>query len=268
MAALIKQNNRDKLIIQITDTHLMDHPETPFVQINPELSFHAVIQDILEKYKEIDAIVHTGDLAQVPSTETYQRYLDYMQTLNIPFFQIPGNHDDVALFPFTEPDPKPAVLKFGQWKMILLNSSVPQKVDGWIAEEQLKHLSTILEESSSHPIILACHHHPLEMKSKWIDQHILKNSDQFTEVLGNYDNIHAVIFGHVHQDSLNLWKKIQFLSTPATSVQFKPKTDNFAFDDLAPGYRCLLLKENGHFETRVHRLQNFVQNINKEISGY
>ncbi|SEL95747.1 3',5'-cyclic-AMP phosphodiesterase [Acinetobacter sp. DSM 11652] len=268
MTPLIKQNKNDQLIIQITDTHLMDHPDTPFVQINPEQSFHAVINDILNRYQDIDAIIHTGDLAQVPHEATYQRYLSFMKNLNIPFYQIPGNHDDAEYFPFAAPDPIPAVLTFGTWKIVLLNSAVPHKVDGWIKAEQLNHLSMILQETQHHPVILACHHHPLEMKSKWIDRHILKNSDQLTQIMAEYQHIQAVIFGHVHQDSLNVWKNIQFLSTPSTSVQFKPKTEDFAFDDLAPGYRSLLLKTDGSFETRVHRLQNFAQNINKEISGY
>jgi len=35
------------VIIQITDTHLMGQAEKEFVQMNPEQSFHAVIQQIL-----------------------------------------------------------------------------------------------------------------------------------------------------------------------------------------------------------------------------
>ncbi len=34
--------------------------------MNPEQSFHHVIQHIVERHPQIDAFVHTGDLAQVP----------------------------------------------------------------------------------------------------------------------------------------------------------------------------------------------------------
>ena len=54
MIPLKKSNVQEKIVIQITDTHLMDNPQATFVEINPELSFHTVIEDILEKYPEID----------------------------------------------------------------------------------------------------------------------------------------------------------------------------------------------------------------------
>ena len=215
MILLKKSNVQEKIVIQITDTHLMDNPQATFVEINPELSFHTVIEDILEKYPEIDAIVHTGDLAQVATPETYARYQAYMQKLNIPFYQIPGNHDDIQHFPFESPDPIPAVLRVGEWRIILLNSAVPHRIDGWIKSEQLEHLKTILDSNLQQPILIACHHHPLEMKSNWIDRHKLKNTDELKDVLSTYDNIKAVICGHVHQDSLNVWKNIHFLSTPS-----------------------------------------------------
>lgn len=263
-----KTQPSEKIIIQITDTHLMDHPDAEFVQINPEQSFHAVIADILDNYPKIDAIVHTGDLAQVATPATYARYQAFMRKLKIPFYQVPGNHDDVRIFPFHTPDPVPGILSFGNWRMILLNTSVPGKTDGWIQTQQLKHLKSILIQNTDQYIILACHHHPLEMKSKWIDNHKLKNTVELTEILVNFENIKAVICGHVHQDSLNVWHEIEFLSTPSTSVQFKPQMDDFTLDNTAPGYRCLHLKENGEFSSTVHRINTFKQNINKEISGY
>jgi Icc protein len=63
--------------------------------MNPEQSFHALCNR-LEQHPEADAIVHTGDFAQAPTPVTYQRYINFMQSLGIPFSD-PGNHDDVAL---------------------------------------------------------------------------------------------------------------------------------------------------------------------------
>ena len=177
MTVLKKQQSTEKIIIQITDTHLMDHADSTFVKMNPEQSFHAVIDDILKNYPEIDAIIHTGDLAQVAKPETYARYQRYMQRLNIPFYQIPGNHDNASYFPFLTPEPMPGVLSFGNWRVILLNSAVAGQVDGWIHAEQLQHLREILETTQQNNVIVACHHHPLDMQSHWIDQHKLKNSD-------------------------------------------------------------------------------------------
>lgn len=260
--------HKDKVIIQITDTHLMDKPEAEFVGINPEENFHAIMQDIKQHYSNIDVILHTGDLAQAAFPETYDRYMNYMKAFGVDFYHIPGNHDNLSFFPFHTPEPTPTVLELGQWRIVLLNSAVSGRTDGHIETEQLLQLQSILEQLQDQFVIIACHHNPFEMNSKWLDQHKLKNADELKAVLAPFQNIKAVIHGHVHQESLNEWNGIQFISTPATCVQFKPQSQEFAFDKVAPGYRCLHLKANGEFETVVHRLKHFKVTINEEISGY
>ncbi|AXY55498.1 3',5'-cyclic-AMP phosphodiesterase [Acinetobacter chinensis] len=255
-------------IIQITDTHLMDQEDLDFVSINPEQTFKAVIQDIMEKYPEADAIIHTGDLAQVPVVSTYERYINFMETLNVPFYQIPGNHDNSECFPFYDHKDEIHTIQLGQWSICLMNSAVKGKVDGWVEQAQLEQLNQILQDNQDQSIVLACHHHPFEMKSRWIDNHKLKNTEQLTDILGQHNNIKAVLFGHVHQDSLHEWNGIPFLSTPSTCVQFKPLSEKFALDEQAPGYRVMHLHENGRFETQVHRISGLIQKINGEISGY
>ena len=58
--------------------------------------------------------------------------------------------------------------------MILLNSAVQGKVDGWVEQDQLDQLDQLLLEFKHQHVIVACHHHPFAMKSHWIDQHRLK----------------------------------------------------------------------------------------------
>ena len=261
-------NQRDWTIIQISDTHLMDQADLEFVHMNPEHSFHTVLKQVQQQYPDADAIIHTGDLAQVPVPETYARYLSFMQTTGIPFYQIPGNHDHAEHFPFHQNQNQVHVLHFGQWSIVLLNTAVPNQIDGWVAQQHLHQLEHILETYAQQFMIVACHHHPFDMQSKWIDQHKLKNTNNLLYVLNKHSNIKAVICGHVHQDSLREWQNIQFFSTPSTCVQFKPLSDHFALDDESPGFRVLSLKENGELDTVVHRVANTQQKINIEISCY
>lgn len=246
----------------------MDRVELEFVKMNPEKSFHDVVQHIRKHYPVLDALVHTGDLAQVPVQATYDRYLQFMQTWNIPHYQIPGNHDDSAIFPFYQNSNLAHAVHFGPWTLILLNSAVKGKVDGWVEQEQLDQLQELLVQYQHQHIIVACHHHPFAMQSHWIDQHRLKNADSLKDVIAQHKHVKLVLFGHVHQDSHNDWNGVQFLSTPSTSVQFKPLSDNFALDTIAPGYRVIHLNHDGTFETRVERVFLNQQKINTEISGY
>lgn len=255
-------------LIQISDTHLMDQGALKFAQMNPEQSFHEIMQHIQAHFPEMDALIHTGDLAQVPAPETYQRYLNYMQSCQMPHYQIPGNHDDSSIFPFHQNLDRVHAIHFGSWTLMLLNSAVDGRVDGWVEQEQLEQLDQLLAEYAQQHIVLACHHHPFAMQSHWIDQHRLKNADHLKDVLARHSNVKLVLFGHVHQDSCHEWHGITFLSTPSTSVQFKPGSDEFALDEAAPGYRVLHLQQNGEFKTHIERVVLSQEHINTEISGY
>ncbi|WP_374664462.1 3',5'-cyclic-AMP phosphodiesterase [Acinetobacter sp.] len=264
----LKASASDWTIVQISDTHLMDQDNLEFASMNPEKSFHDVIRHMMQHTPEIDAIIHTGDVAQVPVPETYSRYLHFMQALDLPHFQIPGNHDDTAIFPFYRQQDRAHMLSFGNWRLILLNSAVKGKVDGWVSQEQLSQLDQLLSEQAQQHVIIACHHHPFAMQSSWIDQHKLKNADDLLAVISKHRNVKAVLYGHVHQASRNDLHGVQFLSTPSTSVQFKPLSESFALDASYPGYRVLHLNDNGEFSTEVIRVKIDQPQINGEISGY
>lgn len=268
MSALDQNVKDSQILIQITDTHLLADPDATFLNLCPEYSFHAVIEDIQQRYPEHVALLHTGDLAQDASTATYARYLDYMRSQNLNFYQIPGNHDDASIFPFHQPDPQPAVIELGPWCVILLNSAVKNHVDGRISDQQLIQLKQCLDLHRDRYLIIACHHHPIDMQSHWIDQHKLKNTPALLDLLQHYSNIKAVLCGHVHQDSLNTWNNIDFLSTPSTCIQFKPKQYDFALDPESPGYRCLHLNSDGTYTTEIHRLTHIRPVIDERISGY
>jgi len=261
-------NSKNWTIIQITDTHLMNHDGLEFVHMNPAETFHAVMHDIQIRYPHADVIIHTGDLAQVAAPETYQYYLSFISQFKIPHYQIPGNHDNSDIFPFYKNRNEAHAIHFGEWTIILLNSAVKDQVYGFIEPKQLDQLDQLLTQYKNQHIIITCHHHPFEMHSHWLDHHILKNTSHLTDILAKHQNTKLVLFGHVHQDSWNQWNGISFYSTPSTCVQFKPKSENFALDEEAPGYRVLHLKENGEFETKIHRISHKVVKINAHISGY
>ena len=262
-------SQKDFVMIQITDTHLLEYPHLEFVGMHPEQSFHAVIDLMRQQHPHIDLIVHTGDLAQNPTPVTYNRYLQHMQSLGIPFFHTPGNHDDVAHFPFHESDQTQAtVVELGKWCIILLNSAQPQRIDGKIADGQLEQLSKLLEQLKDRYVVIACHHHPFAMQSAWIDQHKLKNSSDLLDTIQPFSNVKAIVCGHVHQDSIHSWQGIDFLSTPSTCIQFKPKSEKFALDEEHPGYRYICLKANGELETQVYRLLTSQRMSSSEVLGY
>lgn len=258
---------QDICIVQITDTHLLATENDQFIGIRPEQHFHDILQLIQQQHSQIDYIIHTGDVAQVATAEVYARYMQQMQSLNIPFNHTLGNHDKAEFFPFIgHHNGELCVLDFEHWQIILLNSAISGRVDGEISIQQLDALQQHLSQTSKFTLI-ALHHHPLLMQSEWIDQHCLKNSTALLHILEQYSQVKICLFGHVHQHFAQQWQHIHFFATPASAVQFKPKSKDFSLDDTAPAYRSLILKANGEFDTQVYYLEHF-QKINENCEGY
>lgn len=61
---------------------------------------------------------------------------------------------------------------------------------------------------------------------------------------------------------------IQIHSTPSTSVQFKPKCNDFTIDQIPPGYRVISLFADGNYNTKVIRLSKKELKMPEKITGY
>lgn len=258
-------------IIQLTDSHLLKNPNNKFAGISPIESLQAIINCIQleQNLNDCDAIITTGDIAQEPAEETYHQYLDEIEKLKTPHFLVPGNHDQIPTAPhLARDDGLPTVVLAHKWCLILLDSQCQDQIYGEFSKPYLEKLSQLLTQYYNYHVMLAFHHHAIPVGSKWLDQHRLQSADEFLECVSHYKNVKIIMSGHVHQEFDHEVDGIRFLSTPATSIQFKPKCDNFSLDDCPPGYRVLSLHADGSFNTKVHRLSECIGNVDHSLSEY
>jgi Icc protein len=69
-----------------------------------------------------------------------------------------------------------------------------------------------------------------------------------------HSSVKGIIFGHVHQQVDLNYQGIRMLSVPATSMQFKPHSEQLDFDRLQHGYRMLTVSADGDFDTSVEMI--------------
>lgn len=257
-------------ILQLTDPHLYLDPDTVTAGINNYQSFTACLQQALSEDIRCDLILLSGDLVNEVKPEIYQNIYKLLQQTGIAFVCIAGNHDvtdelDTHL-PFSERrfvshEPNPMLLSnhclaLNEWRLLLINSSVPGKIYGAVGNKNLNWLSQNLA-NSHHPVIIAMHHHVLPMDSAWIDQHLIQDNEDFWQLIESQPVVKAVVSGHVHQKFESQRAGVKVYATPSTCYQFKPKSDDFAFDDQSvPGYRWLSLNKQGIIKSWVTRLEN------------
>ncbi len=106
------------------------------------------------------------------------------------------------------------------------------------------------------------------MGSAWIDQQMVVDSEAFWHTLSGFDQVRAVLWGHVHQHLDSKRGDVQLLATPSSCIQFAPASDDFKVDDVAPGYRWLDLLADGRIETGISRVTDVKFEVDLESKGY
>ena len=258
-------------LLQITDTHLFADTTKSLVGINTYNSLKAIIQQINQSGEQPDLIILTGDLSQDGSTDSYEHLLAQFKIFNCPIYWILGNHDSaIALNQILTPSyfNNDKIIDLDSWKIILLNTHIPGKVSGDLADDQLELLQRSLANTKNQGCLVMLHHHPITINSEWLDKIGLQHPKAFLDIIEQAPAVKAVVWGHIHQDFNVIHNDILFIATPSTCIQFKPKQKNFTLDEQQPGYRWIRLQENGSLTTEVFRLpsNSFLPDLT--VSGY
>jgi Icc protein len=248
-------------LVQITDTHLLDHPDDLLRGCNPWRSLQGVLEQVAQHNP--DGLLLTGDLADQGSAVAYGRLLKAVCEFDCPIYWLPGNHDNPSILQQTFLAPRchgPQAIDLGTWRLLLLNSVLPDAKfgEGYLASDQLRWLHRELTQSADRPTAIALHHHPVPTAIDWLDQIPVQNGDDLLTVLESFPQVHLVLFGHIHHALQYRWKNprgesLEFLGCPSTCVQVEPPVATP--DHHLPGFRLIQLYDDGHYRTQVQRVQ-------------
>ncbi len=268
---LKKHENKPLRVVQVSDSHLFASTDGRLLGLNTEDSLRLVLAKVQREQTHIDVILATGDIAQDASEAAYLRFQQHLAQFTAPSYWLQGNHDITQPILNTLNDKShlsPCVIDRGGWRIIMLNSSVEREVPGNFQPSELEFLRQALADSKNCHVMVCLHHHPIPMHCKWLDTQVVRNAADFWQVIDQFSHIKAIIWGHIHQESDQMRNGVRLLSVPSTCVQFKPLSEDFAIDDLAPGYRWLDLYANGDVVTEVSRVEGVKFVVDWTVRGY
>ncbi len=256
--------------IQITDPHLVKAQDGQLLGLETQFSLDCVLDRVKQENTHFDFFVVSGDLSQDGSIESYQRLHETLEPFATPSFWFAGNHDNPLNMKTVCEGTRHLenIIRTKHWQLVLLDSQVEGSVFGYLADDQLELLETALNDRPDLYTLVSLHHHPIPMESGWMDKIGVKNGEQLMALARRYDQVKCILWGHVHQDSDRLVEGIRMLSTPSTCVQFKPKSEDFDIDEIAPGYRYLALNADGSIDTHVSRVKGIDFQIDLSANGY
>ncbi len=243
-------------LAQLSDTHLLAQPTDWLRGINPWQSFQAVLAAVLEC--QPDGLLLTGDLAEEGDLNAYNQLRAATESLDLPVYWIPGNHDNPALLHQVFSDdlyhgPNQS-LDLGHWRLILLDSVLPmaQFGAGHLPPDTLTWLEDTLSQHPNQPTARARQPPPVSTGIDWLDQIRLQRADDFLARLERFEQVKVVTFGHAHLEIDQRWGAVCCYGCPSTVHQVTPTQPSPNHDQ--PGFRLITLHPNGQHQTEVRRV--------------
>lgn len=190
-------------LVQITDLHIGPDgpPEGPGSETHPVVA--AALRAVEVSGLTPDALVFTGDLADHGAPEEYRRLRTLLGSTPVPTIFVAGNHDDRAalrehlLGADVCAEPYDHVVRLGDLRVVVLDSSVPGRAYGDLRPEQLAWLRAELAEPAPAGTVLALHHPPLPNAFPLAAAMELQNRAELADAIAGTD-VRIVLAGHTH----------------------------------------------------------------------
>lgn len=239
--------------IHITDSHLVNANQKMFNIPIREVHLH-IIAEIYKLKDEIEFLLHTGDISNDGSKESYENAKDLFSNFEIPVYWLPGNHDDLnEVNNFCNDKNIKCEKSFisNDITYILLNSvslapDGRNRNRGFLSTEQLEFLNEQINKSKLYPVVIALHHPPIKSET-WKDERMLENTEEFFSIINQFNNEKLVLYGHQHQAQIKKYGNTTFYSPPAASFQFD-RNIIWGFENSHPGFGIISIKNDNTFD--------------------
>ncbi|MFB9309489.1 3',5'-cyclic AMP phosphodiesterase CpdA [Agromyces hippuratus] len=195
------------VIAHVSDTHLL-HGGAPLGGVADTVAALAQVSEQLERLGgAIDAIVVTGDIADLGESDAYRLARAELEPLaeriGARLVWVMGNHDERAVFrtellgEAADDSPVHRIIEIGGLRIIALDSTVPGYHHGELDAASLDWLAAALDEPAVHGTIIALHHAPIATPLALMDVIELRGQDRFAEVVRGRD-VRLILGGHLH----------------------------------------------------------------------
>lgn len=199
------------VIAHLSDPHLLAGDRRMFGAVDSTGHLIALLRQLEASGLEPDAIVITGDLADLGEVAAYVRLRELVEPvaarLGSQIVWVMGNHDERGAYAkhlFDEPEgvrPQDRVYDVNGLRIVSLDTSVPGYHHGDLEPEQLDWLRAQLAHPAPHGTVLAMHHPPMPAPLD-ISMELLELLDQsrLAEAIEGTD-VRGILAGHLHFSS-------------------------------------------------------------------
>lgn len=213
------------VLVHISDTHLLGGGRSLYGKVPVEERLAAALRRLEAGPVRPDALVFTGDLADLGEADAYRRLRAAVEPvaerMGAEIIWVMGNHDERAPYSsllFDEPETdatQDRVHDIRGLRVISLDTTVPGYHHGELTAAQLDWLAGVLAEPAPHGTIVAVHHPPVPTPLEVMAVLELHDQPALADVLRGTD-VRLILGGHLHYSTHSTFAGIPVSVAAAT----------------------------------------------------
>jgi len=218
--------------IHLSDTHI-----APKGELVHDIDTAQHLRDVLARVREMDVspacFILSGDLSNHGDIESYihlRELVEEIDAFDVPILLGLGNHDNRVNFrrimlgeADADDESEPCFYShtIGDLRVLMLDSKVPDRVDGLLGERQLAWLDQQLQDPAPGGDIVVLHHPCLPRGVPRPNDFLLQDAPALATVLERHEVL-AILAGHSHVSSISTYGGTLHATTPATAFLLDP----------------------------------------------
>jgi len=193
---------------QISDLHIKAPGKLSYRVVDCAAMLERCVAEILRLPQRPDALVVTGDLVDFGRPEEYAHLRTLLSPLPMPYYLLPGNHDDRETLRTSFADH--AYLR--QWgpyiqyaiddwpvRIVAIDTVIPGEGGGRVDSERLAWLDRALGARREKPAVVVMHHPPFATLIGHMDRIGLEGADALAQVIERHPQVERILCGHLHR---------------------------------------------------------------------
>jgi 3',5'-cyclic AMP phosphodiesterase CpdA len=204
------------IIAQISDLHIKAERRPAYRKVDTATALERCVAHLNGLKPQPTLVAITGDLADRGEDAEYGLLRELLAPLSMPFYLLPGNHDDRAALRRAfadhaylhadEPWIQYAINDFPV-RLLALDTVTPGSALGSLCPRRLAWLSDRLAEDRERPTVLALHHPPFLTGIAHMDaMRLIEGADALGDLVAAHPQVERLLCGHVHRPVQVRWR--------------------------------------------------------------
>lgn len=202
------------LLAQLSDLHVKSGRAFAFNAADSSAILEKTVTHIAAMNPAPDCVVISGDLAEHGEQNAYDFVRKALDTLRVPVYAIPGNHDNrerlrdtLRAYCPVDPEIAPYVcytVEGSPLRLIMLDSSEPGSHSGYLHEPVARWLEKKLSQMPEAPTLVFIHHPPF-LSGMGVMDEPFTGAAELARILGANRQA-RLCCGHLHRGITTLWQ--------------------------------------------------------------